>query len=181
MKAIGIILQAAAILLLATSSPAQTKAPDSNGKTCETFLKDFYAWYLPIAQAEIERHVEPLDLTMKANPPVLSRELASGLEAVDAEVKKTGDAGLDFDPILNSQDPGGPGGPPYIVRDVKVEGKTCRANVYYQSIKGQTEKIVIPELEARNNRWIFTNFHYPNFPRDPNSNLLTIIKNYLKN
>jgi len=180
MKALGIILQAVSILLFATSSPAQTKVPDSTGKTCEQFLKDFYAWYLPIAQAEIERHVQPLDLTVRANPAVLSREIISGIEAVDAEAKKSGDAGLDFDPVLNSQDPGGPGDPPYIVRDVKVEGKICRADVYYQSTDGKTEKIVIPELQAQNNRWIFTNFHYPNFPKDPNSNLVTIIKNYLR-
>lgn len=143
-------------------------------------MKEFYAWYLKTDRAVVPPHgVWAYELTMKANPPLLSKELLSGLTAVDAEAAKAQDAGLDFEPILNTQDGGDPGDPPYLVRDVKVEGSVCRADVYSQ-YGGKIEKIVIPELRAENGRWVFTNFRYPNFPSDRNSNLVTMIGSYLK-
>jgi len=170
-------------VLLSTNpqiAAAQQKPPASAGKSCEAFVKEFYGWYLPIAQAEIERHVDPLDLAVKANPPVLSRELIHGLEAVRAEETKTGDAGLDFDPVLNSQDPGDPGDPPYLIRDARVEGDICRADVYYQSRNGKSERIVVPELRTEHDHWIFTNFRYPNSSYPESGNLVSLIKNYLR-
>ena len=168
------------MFLITHSSAAQQRPPDSSGRTCETFVKEFYAWYLPIAQAEMKSRVDPLNLAQKARPAILSRELIQGLEAVDAEARKAQDPGLDFDPVLNSQDPGGPGDPPYQVRDVKVNGSTCKADVYYQARDGKTEKIVIPELRSGNGRWIFTNFHYPNTQFPESADLISMIKSYLK-
>jgi hypothetical protein len=182
MKKASRILRGVVILLVASSIrvTAQEKPPQSTGKTCETFLKEFYGWYLTKSRTTPPHGVWPLEITLKSNPPILSAGLTRGINAVDAEANKSQDAGLDFDPVLNTQDSGGPADPPYLIRDVKVNAGVCRADVYYQSTDGKTEKIVVPELHAQNDRWIFTNFHYPNFPSDPNSNLVSIIKNYLK-
>lgn len=170
------------LILLIAAAPAfaQQKPPDSAGKTCEAFVKEFYSWYLRTDRAVVPPHgVWPYELTMKAKPPALSADLLSGLRAVDAEAQKNQDPGLDFDPVLNTQDCGDPGDPPYLVQNVKVTGSICRADVYNQ-YGGKTEKIVIPELRAQNGGWVFTNFRYPNFTSDPNSNLVTMIKSYLK-
>jgi len=174
----NLIARAAFIVLIATSSLAfaQQQPPPSAGKTCEAFVKDFYDWYLRTDRAH---SIWPYDLVMKAKPPVLGAELLSGLRAVDAEAAKEQDPGLDFEPILNTQDPGDTGDPPYLVRDVKEDGKVCHADVYNQW-NGKTEKIVIPELRAENGRWIFTNFRYPNLPNQQGADLLSMIKRYLK-
>jgi hypothetical protein len=183
MKKAILVLQSAVILLVAISSPvvAQTEPPESSGKTCEIFLKEFYGWYLTNDRSTPPHGAWALEITLKVHPLLLSDELTRGINAVEAEAKKSHDVGLDFDPILNTQDPGDPGDPPYLVRDVNVKAGACRADVYYQSTDGKVEKIVIPELHVQNDRWVFTNFYYPNFPQDPNSNLRSIIENYLKN
>jgi len=183
MTRLSSILCRSLIVLVSTSSGlvfAQQQPPDSVGKTCEAFVKDFYDWYLRTDRAVVPPHgVWPYEIIMKAKPPLLSSELLSGLRAVDAEAHKNQDPGLDFEPILNTQDAGDPGDPPYFVRDVKQEGNKCRANVYSQ-YNGKTEKIVIPELRADNGRWIFTNFRYPNDPYPQTNDLVSQIKTYLK-
>lgn len=170
------------LILLIVTAPlafAQQQPPQSAGKTCEAFVKEFYAWYLNADRTAGPHGVWPYELTLKANPPLLSKELIYGLNAVDAEAAKAQDPGLDFEPILNTQDGGGPGDPPYLVRDVKVTEGVCRADVYSQ-YGGKAEKIVIPELRAENGRWIFTNFHYPDDRYPQTNNLINLIKSYLK-
>ena len=182
MSRLNSILCLSLIVLISTSTSvvfAQQQPPDSTGKTCEAFVKDFYGWYLRTDRAAYPHGVWPYDLTMRAKPRLLSSELLSGLRAVDAQAHKNQDPGLDFEPILNTQDAGDPGDPPYVVRDVKVEGKVCRADVYSQW-NGKVEKIVIPELRAENGRWVFTNFQYPNDPYPQTNNLVSQIKTYLK-
>lgn len=100
------------IFLTTHLAAAQQNPPDSTGKTCEAFAKEFYTWYLSAARAGVPHGVWPPELTLKAKPPVLSEELVRGINDVEAEAKRTQDAGLDFDPVLNSQDSGGPGNLP---------------------------------------------------------------------
>lgn len=102
-----------------------------------------------------------------------------GLAQVEAKEKADKDAGLDFDPILNSQDPGNPGDS-YVVGKVAHKGEAYTVELYGVFSKKKTEKpLVMPELKLEHDRWIFINFHYPNGTSKQNDNLLTLIQNYL--
>lgn len=126
------------IALIFLSTPitiAQQKPPDSAGKTCEVFVKEFYAWYLNADRTATPHGVRPFELTLKASPPLLSKELLSGLNAVVAEAKRTQDAGLDVDPVLNTQDSGGPGDPPYLGSQREGRGR-CLPGRRLRSMEG---------------------------------------------
>jgi len=86
---------------------------------------------------------------------------------------------LDFDWILNSQDPVDPNDPGYFASDGTVEGSMCRVHVSRQRPDGKGEKIV-PELKFEDGRWFFVNFHYPDVPYPQSENLLGLIGSYLK-
>jgi len=72
-----------------------------------------------------------------------------------AQSKATEIVGLDFDPILNTQDPS----PKYLVNRVSMRGGHCNPVVVAVSHGVQGED-VMPELIRSNGRWIFVNFHY---------------------
>lgn len=63
--------------------------------------------------------------------------------------------GLDFDPILNSQDPSSK----FIVKSASVRGDRCNPAVVgiNQSVE---DEHVAPELVLFNGRWVFVNFRY---------------------
>lgn len=90
------------------------------------------------------------------------------------------DAGIDFDPILNSQDPGDR----YSVRRIRVKNGRYFADVYgYWSgaVEKQTSKAdVVAELAREGERWEFVNFHYPDSRFPGNENLVSILRNDLR-
>ena len=94
----------------------------------------------------------------------------------EAEAEADGDPVLDFDPILNTQDPAGR----YIVRSVIIKNGHCWANVYgvwSRPIPAQSDKPqVVAEIEFKDGRWLFVNFHYPNSTNADNENLLSLLR-----
>jgi hypothetical protein len=155
---------------------AQEKASVPTKASCLAFVQEFYGWYVPKARATA---LGSMDAALKVRRVAFSRHLLKGLQDVDDDARRNQEAGLDFDWILNSQDPGDPGDPGYLVRNSSLSANVCRVEVSRQRPDGETEKIV-PELKFEDGRWLFTNFHYPDSPYPQSENLLGMISAYLK-
>jgi len=141
-------------------------------------VQDFYNWYMSKALERINS--DPVGLALKYKRDAFSSELVRGLEEVRAEQKADKDAGLDFDPILNSQDPGDPGDS-YVASKAARRGDTYTVELHgvFAKLKPQKEPMILAELKFEKGKWIFINFHYPNSTSEQNENLLILIKNYL--
>jgi hypothetical protein len=176
MKIVTLGLPAVLFAIASLTVTAQEKAVTATAESCLAFAQEFYSWYVPKAQATNDS----LALAMKQRHSSFSAQLLKGVEAVDADAERHNDAGLDFDWILNSQDPGDPGDPGYILRDSKVNGTVCLLDAYRQVRAGKPEKAVIPELKFERGRWLFINFHYPDSPYAQNENLMSLVKAYLQ-
>ncbi len=100
--------------------------------------------------ASAYRNAEKLSLDQ-----VLTPRLQHYLKQEEAVQAKEKDAGLDFDPYLNTQDPS----PKFVVDDVHVNGNRCDAIVHGYDQGAQREE-VMPELSKTEDRWIIENFHY---------------------
>jgi len=162
-------------LILCAFLSAQEKKPVPTKESCLAFVQEFYGWYVPKAR---DMNVQSLDLALKQRRSAFSARLIKGVEAVEADARRNQEAGLDFDWILNSQDPGDPGEPGYLVRNSKLNGNVCTVDISRQRPDGKGERIV-PELTFNDGRWLFVNFHYPDSPYPQSENLLSIVKNYL--
>jgi hypothetical protein len=143
-------------------------------------VKEFYAWYLPKVRTTDPRAELPLDRRLNDRHSAFNQTLIRWVSAVESEARRTHEAGLDFDPILNAQDPGDPGDPGYFVNNSSVADNVCRVDVYRSVSGGKIEKEVIPELNFEHGRWVFVNFHYPNIPFPQSDDLLSLIRAYLK-
>jgi hypothetical protein len=144
-------------------------------ESCLAFVQEFYGWYVPKAR---DINVHSLDLALKERRSAFNPRLIKGVEAVEADATRNQEAGLDFDWILNSQDPGDPGEPGYLARNSKLNGNVCHVEVSRQRPDGKGERIV-PELNFEHGRWLFVNFHYPDSPYPQSENLMSMIKAYL--
>lgn len=84
---------------------AQEKSAVENEASCRKFVQEFYDWY---ASKDRAPKVRPLDLVLKEKHAAFNAVLVKGLQDVLAEATANNDARLDFDPILNIQDPAYP-------------------------------------------------------------------------
>lgn len=187
--------------------PAALKTVDTKNsamnedESCRAFVQKFYDWRISqildlfcahtlrgtsatqesIDAEEAEcrtasayRNAEQLKAT-----EVLSPALRHYLEMEKREQTKNADAGLDFDPYLNSQDPS----PKYVVDHVQVQGNRCDA-VVHGSDQGARREEVMPELSRQNGQWMIENFHYKYDLNDGkgmrDNDLIQMIKDYLK-
>jgi hypothetical protein len=174
------IVRLVATLLLVTASTllsAQENKISPTKESCLAFVKEFYDWYVPKAR---DINVHSLELALKDRRSAFSLRLIRGVDAVDSEAIRNKEAGLDFDWILNSQDPGDPGDPGYLVSNSRLAANVCRVDVYRQLSNGKLEKDIIPELNFEHGRWLFVNFHYPDSQFPQSENLLGLIRSYLK-
>jgi hypothetical protein len=181
---------------------ASSKAPElSDEKSCQDFVQKFYDWRVSLlgdlfcshslkgtlaSEEEIHeqeeecrvasayRNAEKLSLNQ-----VLSPKLVHYLKREDAEQAKEEDAGLDFDPYLNTQDPS----PKFVVDSVNVKGNRCDAVVHGYDILGKQREKVMPELSKTNGRWTIENFHYEYDGKDGNpplnNDLIHMIREYV--
>src|SRR5262249_33094480 len=127
--------------------------------SCKNFVQQFYNWYVSNAQGVHD--IDPLNRAMKEKATVFESELLKQLkEDRDAAAKvKNEIVGLDFDPILNTQE----SVERYTTGDVKLKKDKYLVQVY-DTLNGKKSKtaIVIPELAYNNGQWQFVNFHYGN-------------------
>ena len=116
------------------------------------------------------------NLALKYKRSVFSPELFRQLiEDSEAQAKAAGDhVGLDFDPLLSSQDPS----ERFVVGNIARKNDTYLVEVYGME-SGKKRENVVPELVRKNGRWLFVNFHYPDFEHVPRNNgdLLSLLKN----
>lgn len=163
-------------LICAYRLPAQTPVRDDR-KSCQRFTQAFYNWYVgQVFESFDKRDMDPLleALDYKGHP--FSREIAQGIRKVRAEEETTHEAILDFDPILNTQDPA----EHYVVRKV-----TAKNGHYWAEIQGIWDAPrtgvgkghqVVAEIAYSHGRWTFVNFHYPGDPDPRSENLVSMLK-----
>ncbi len=160
--------------MLATGSfpSPQTKQEDLQ-QSCREFVQQFYDWYVSEAQGPHEGRVTDIALRDKSSQfsVELVRQLKEDSEAQDESPGEI--VGLDFDPILNSQDPS----ERFVVESVKRKNLSYFVEVYGIS-SGKKMEHVVPELVRKNGRWLIVNFHYPDFKEqsEKSRNLLSILK-----
>jgi hypothetical protein len=98
-------------------------------------------------------------LALKYRRYVFSRHLFLLLSEDSEAQRKAGKdiVGLDFDPFLDTQDPG----ERYVVRRITTKEDKCWADVHgVWSEEESATPSVTPELMLQNSRWVFVNFRY---------------------
>lgn len=149
-----------------------------NEQSCQHFAQGFYNWYVNnvLNNLRSRNQSAPWHAAMKYNGNPFTSGLTRALLESDTEAKADGDPVLDFDPILNTQDPADR----YEVRSVALKNGHCWAKVYgvwSRPVAAQGEEPqVVAEIEFKNRRWLFVNFHYPNGTNLDNGNLLSILR-----
>ena len=172
-----VIRTAAALLVILPLSAqpisCQTASEQETQESCRKFVQAFYDWYLSKEAASGNLSLPSWDVVLKRKAHVLNPQLHRQLKAdLDAQENCPGEiCGLDFDPILNSQDPSAH----FKAQSVSHKGSSYWVEVYgFES--GKRREHVIPELIQQKNRWIFMNFHYGKNEWTNDSNLLNILK-----
>jgi hypothetical protein len=145
------------------------QAGDSAEKAaCRRFVGEFYAWYVARSQKG-----DPLRAALRLKKANFSPELIRGLnEDARAARRSPGEiVGLDFDPVLNSQD----FAEKYVPGTVMQKGSRFWVDVFsVYSGKRSDTSAVIPELRHEHGRWVFTNFLYKTDGKT--DDLLSILK-----
>ncbi len=154
-------------------------------KACESFVQDFYDWYIPEMTNNVPAPVNERVLKVKARS--FSAELVRMLKRDLEESKKVPDeiVGLDFDPFVNSQET-----PNHFVTGKATVHPSSGGNKYQVEVYDTTElakgkdfsskkkvaPAVTPELMYKNGQWYFTNFLYGKTKIAGNESLLSILK-----
>jgi hypothetical protein len=162
------------IFAMATISSAQALR---RGQSCQQFVQNFYDWYLSNARSN-QVEPSPLDIALKDRVQSFSPDLARETkEVLDTEARDH-QAWLDFDPILNTQDPADR----YVAGGIIHKGTHCLVKIYALPRTGSSKAPdVVPELVHRKSGWTFVNFHYPDMAADPNNeNLESLLKSILR-
>jgi len=160
-------------LFLAPGLRAQTPAPQIRTKSCHDFVQGFYDWYVHETFRTLKdgEGADAYGQVLKNRGAAFSPGLLRALrEDQEAQAKVSGEiVGLDFDPFLASQDPS----KHFVVGKITFKGNQCFADVHGTSY-GTNGEHVLPELTRKNGRWVFVNFHYPDF--SPDENLIDLLK-----
>jgi hypothetical protein len=122
--------------------------------SCRKFVGEFYTWY--VAQG---KNGDPLRVALKRKKANFSREVIRRLnEDAEAAAKSPNEiVGLDFDPVLDSQD----FAEKYVPGKVTQKGQRYLVEVFSVYAGKRSEvPAVIPELRHERGRWVFTNFGY---------------------
>lgn len=183
------------LFLFAVADGRQPAMAADPAVECGQFVQKFYDWYIVREKELRDSPKDVMEVAMKEKRSCFSPELLKALqEDVTAAHKSPGEiVGLDFDPILNSQEYPGR----YVVAKVHARGDflTPRQqspslalsgsgqmlNVAYlvdvfdvRDGKKEAKPTVTPELVSKNGHWIFTNFHYEK------DNLLNVLEQLKK-
>jgi hypothetical protein len=155
-----------ALLLAFAPAAWSDDGSSTEAQAVSAFVQKFYDWYTPIALGD----GDALGIALHKRPNDFEPALYRALENDEAAQRKAkGDlVGLDFDPILNSQDPG----KHYQVGRVEKKEQDYLVEVRDSELtKPESAPDVVAQLEQKDGRWIFVNFHYPE-----NQDLISILK-----
>ena len=143
----------------------------SQSDSVKAFVQTFYDWYVPLA-------LKPQDgfsyeIVLKQKPDYFSPALRQALkEDLDASEKNPDYiVGLDFDPILASQDPC----EHYITGTVRQTGKNYEIDVSCLD-SNRDKPDLIAEVMQQASSWVFINFIYPADGSVHKSDLLALLK-----
>ena len=153
------------LMVLACSLGAQDQ--DATSRSVRDFVQQFYSWYVPEA---LKEHKGPAwDLALQYRGADFDNGLARLLmndSAAQARCEEL--VGIDFDPLLNTQDPV----ERYAVGRISQAGPRYRAEIYaVDSGKPGERADVSAEVVNKNGHWKFVNFLYPD-----GTNLVDILK-----
>jgi len=158
-----------------TNTPSQPDGTTANSQnrqqSCSRFVKSFYDWYLQIAKKQ--NNMAPVERAEHDKASYFSADLLAQLKADSkASAQNPGEVvGLDFDPILNSQELAAR----YDIGKVTVKNERYKVEVYGTlNGKKSTKPDVTPELAFSNGRWTFVNFLYEG--NEPPTDLLKVLK-----
>ena len=122
------------------------------------FARDFYGWYVLVSKEDGKGPA--CERALKRRSKVFSAPLASAIgEDLKAQSKIRGQVvGIDFDPFLNTQDPGDR----YEVRSCERRGERYFVTVHRVHPVDPGERAdVVAELCRIGGKWKFMDFHYP--------------------
>jgi hypothetical protein len=143
---------------LATSAGSASAAALSPGDATH-FVQDFYSWYAgPLQKSLNPRSTTPSDIVaIGQRPMAFSPALAQALKDNDRASRGNEDLTgvLDFDPFLNSQDPG----KRYTAYRAVCDAASCKVSV--ADIDNKTRPAVIAQVARSGNHYVFVNFLYP--------------------
>ncbi len=170
------------LLLVITDTRHAVAAPEAAAE-CSQFVQKFYDWYVArekaLSKANSQKDI--MEVAMKEKRFAFSPELLKALQEDVAAARKDPDefVGLDFDPILASQEEP----ERYAVGEVRTKGDSSTLPQHSPSLvlsgsrqmlnvaylvdvfgflegKKDAKPTVVAELISKNGQWIFTNFHY---------------------
>lgn len=160
------------LLVGAFSFAFAAKATADDSSSCRTFVQSFYNWYV-VKSKNSNAVSAPLDVALRTRAADFSAELSRRLkEDTEASAKSPGEVvGLDFDPILNSQEEA----TPYKAEKVSFKGNDFLVDVFaIKNGKKSAAPVVQPELSHIGGKWQFVNFHYKIDKKD--DDLLNVLK-----
>ena len=154
------------LLMMPCSLYGQATKREDTFQSPRRFVEEFYRWYAARARGDGRTS----DIALRLRGSDFGPELATLLKEDSAGQDKCADlVGLDFDPILNTQDPW----ERYEVGRITLKGGYYRAEIYgVQSGKRREKPDVVAEFVKKNGHWFFVNFYYPS----ERSDLLRILK-----
>jgi Protein of unknown function (DUF3828) len=157
----------AATLCMIAGAQAQPGDPSAAART---FVQQFYGWYVPLITSP--KGAPEWDIVLTKAQQNLDPGLYRALKADDdAQKKVPGEVvGLDFDPFLNSQDPG----TRYTVGKITASHGGFLVEVRDAGMKSK-EPDVIANVARQDGRWVFVDFLYPG-----NGDLLGVLRNLAK-
>src|SRR5579885_1530765 len=153
--------------LLLIAAPAMAATPDAD--SAKSFVQAFYDWYVPSALAP--KGGFSYEIVLKQKPDYFTAALSAALKKDLQASEKNPDeiVGLDFDPILASQDPCDH----YVVGAVAQVGKNYDVSVL---CKGEQESYVSAEVMPQGSSWAIINFIYPPHDGLKKDDLLSLLK-----
>jgi len=143
------------LLLLGLACNPAGSAPDPDLASASQFVRAFYQWYVPAAQAGTGLQRAMQDSSALFAPALVRAVQADG----EAQAKNSDEVvGLDGDPFLDAQD----FCPAYEVGSARRDAGAVLVEVR-GNCAGRTDSLpdVLAELHGGPGAWVFTNFRYP--------------------
>ena len=160
-----------------TTHPAQA-AVQPVAQQVKTFVQNFYNWYRLLAQTD--HNVSTIELALQRKRFVFSRQLRALLDKdIRASHQVSGEVvGLDFDPILDSQEVPAP---KYEVGSVNFKKGAYWVTVWASNGHQRTPKpTCILEIGSEDGHWVIQNVHYEDTGFSENENLITLLQTLAK-
>lgn len=140
--------------LLAAIIASHANAAPGEPQAVRAFVQSFYDSYAALASGT--HNSSPLEMILARRASVLAPELYRALKADDDAQRKVPDdvVGLDFDPILNTQEEAGH----YVVGRITPGHGTFAVEIRE---RGSKEPDVIAEVGRYAGKFVFVDFMYP--------------------